>query len=153
LLLRAVLQRVISSSVSIDGNVHDNIGHGLLVLLGISEEDMEEDVAYLVQKISLMRIFPDEDGKMNRSVIDTGGELLVISQFTLFAQTKKGNRPSFILAARPEKAIPLYESFIRMMDEATGKKTASGVFGANMKIELINDGPVTIIIDSKNKDL
>lgn len=133
--------------------MHDSIGHGLLVLLGITEEDTEEDVAYLVQKISLMRIFPDEDGKMNRSVIDTHGELLVISQFTLFAQTKKGNRPSFILAARPEKAIPLYEAFIRMMDVATGKKTASGVFGADMKIELINDGPVTIIIDSKNKDL
>ncbi len=151
--MRVIIQRVLSSSVTIDGNLFSSIDHGLLVLLGVTEEDGPEDVDYLAHKIAQMRIFGDREGKMNLSVLDVQGEVMVISQFTLFAQTKKGNRPSFILAARPDKAIPLYESFLHKMDMITMKKTACGVFGADMKVELINDGPVTIFIDSKQKDL
>jgi D-tyrosyl-tRNA(Tyr) deacylase len=151
--MRAIIQRVLSSSVTIDGSIFSSIDQGLLVLLGVTEEDSEEDVVYLVHKIAQMRIFGDAEGKMNLSVMDIEGEVMVISQFTLFAQTKKGNRPSFILAAKPNKAIPLYTAFILEMDKITQKKTASGVFGADMKVQLINDGPVTIFIDSKLKDI
>jgi D-tyrosyl-tRNA(Tyr) deacylase len=151
--MRAIIQRVLSSSVTIDGSIFSSIEQGLLVLLGVTEEDSEEDVVYLVHKIAQMRIFGDAEGKMNLSVMDIEGEVMVISQFTLFAQTKKGNRPSFILAAKPNKAIPLYTAFILEMDKITQKKTASGVFGADMKVQLINDGPVTIFIDSKLKDI
>ena len=151
--MRAIIQRVLSSSVTIDGSIFSSIDQGLLVLLGVTEEDSEEDVVYLVHKIAQMRIFGDAEGKMNLSVMDIEGEVMVISQFTLFAQTKKGNRPSFILAAKPNKAIPLYTAFLHEMDKITQKKTASGVFGADMKVQLINDGPVTIFIDSKLKDI
>jgi D-tyrosyl-tRNA(Tyr) deacylase len=151
--MRAIIQRVLSSSVTIDGSIFSSIEQGLLVLLGVTEEDSEEDVVYLVHKIAQMRIFGDAEGKMNLSVMDIEGEVMVISQFTLFAQTKKGNRPSFILAAKPIQAIPLYTAFIHEMDKITQKKTASGVFGADMKVQLINDGPVTIFIDSKLKDI
>lgn len=151
--MRAVIQRVVSASVVIDGAEHDAIGPGLLILLGITEEDTPDDIDYLVQKICMMRIFSDVEGKMNLSVRDTGGSSMVISQFTLFAQTRKGNRPSFILAARPETAIPLYEEFLCRIDTAMERRTARGIFGADMKVSLINDGPVTIVIDSKNKDL
>ena len=151
--MRAVIQRVSSASVVINGTEHDAIGPGLLILLGITEEDTADDIDYLVQKICMMRIFSDAEGKMNLSVRDKDGRIMVISQFTLFAQTRKGNRPSFIQAARPETAIPLYEEFLLRMDIAMEQRTARGLFGADMKVSLINDGPVTIVIDSKNKDL
>lgn len=151
--MRAVLQRVSEASVKVDGMTVGEISPGLLVLLGINESDVQEDADYLIQKISQMRIFSDEEGKMNLSMMDVKGEILVISQFTLLAKTKKGNRPSFIEAARPEKAIPLYEYFKIRIRETIGKEVATGIFGADMKVQLINDGPVTIVIDSQNKDL
>jgi D-tyrosyl-tRNA(Tyr) deacylase len=150
--MRAVIQRVSQASVTIENKVHSSIKQGLLVLLGVEDADDESDADWLVQKIVNMRIFPDADGKMNLSVKELNGELLVVSQFTLHASTKKGNRPSFIKAARPDKAIPLYENFLKKLSAENGKGCKAGVFGADMKVELINDGPVTIIIDSKNKE-
>lgn len=150
--MRAVIQRVSFAKVSINGSVHADIKNGLLILLGIEENDLNEDAEYLVGKISQMRIFPDAEGKMNLSVTDCSGEILLISQFTLHAQTRKGNRPSFILAARPEKAIPLYEYACSLFIRNFNESFKSGIFGADMKVELLNDGPVTIFIDSKNKD-
>lgn len=149
--MRVVIQRVSSASVTIDGAVKSAIGLGLLVLLGIGHEDGEEDIDYLVKKTAALRIFNDEDGVMNRSVVDVGGEALVVSQFTLMASTKKGNRPSYIEAAGHEKAIPLYEAFCRRLGEAIGRPVGTGEFGADMKVALVNDGPVTICIDSKNR--
>lgn len=150
--MRVVIQRVSEASVTIDGTVKSAIGWGLLVLLGIEHEDTEEDIAWLCKKIVQLRIFGDEDGKMNRSVQDTAGEILVISQFTLHASTKKGNRPSYIKAARPEVAIPLYERFLDQLSIALGKPVGSGAFGADMKVRLLNDGPVTIWIDSRQRE-
>ena len=149
--MRAVIQRVKHCSVTIDGNVKSSIGKGMLVLLGVGEDDNPEDIDYLVKKISNLRIFDDENGVMNVSVMDDGGDILVVSQFTLMASTYKGNRPSYIRAARHEISIPMYEEFVRKMEEAIGKKVGTGEFGADMKVELLNDGPVTIIIDSKQR--
>ena len=149
--MRVVIQRVSEASVTIDGVVKSSIGPGLLILLGIGHEDDETDIDYLVKKMSALRIFNDEDGVMNRSVVDVGGEALVVSQFTLMASTKKGNRPSYIEAAGHEKAIPLYEEFCRRMSAAIGKPVGTGEFGADMKVALVNNGPVTICMDSKNK--
>ena len=149
--MRVVIQRVSSASVTIGGAVKSAIGPGLLVLLGIGHEDDESDIDYLVKKTAALRIFNDEDGVMNRSVTDVGGEIIVVSQFTLMAQTKKGNRPSYIEAAGHEKAIPLYEEFCRRMSAALGKPVGTGEFGADMQVALVNDGPVTITIDSKSK--
>lgn len=146
----AVVQRASEASVQIDGCVHASVEKGLLILLGISDQDEEADAEYLAGKIVRMRIFGDADNKMNLSVSDVAGELLVVSQFTLFADTRKGNRPSFIRAARPEKAVPLYEFFVRKCEAELGKPVKTGVFGTDMKVGLINDGPVTILIDSKN---
>jgi D-tyrosyl-tRNA(Tyr) deacylase len=149
--MRAVIQRVSEAAVHIGGELHNSIGSGLLVLLGIEDADNQEDIGWLVHKISGLRIFADDNGVMNLSVVDVGGELLIISQFTLHANTKKGNRPSYIKAANPEIAIPLYEDFIEMISVSTSRQAKSGVFGADMKVALVNDGPVTIIIDTKNK--
>jgi len=149
--MRAVIQRVSSASVTIDGAVRSCIGEGLLILLGIGHEDDGTDIDYLVKKTAALRIFNDENGVMNRSVLDVGGDMIVVSQFTLMASTKKGNRPSYIEAAGHEKAIPLYEEFCRRMSSAICKPVGTGEFGADMKVALVNDGPVTICIDSKNK--
>lgn len=149
--MRVVIQRVSEASVTIDGVVKSSIGPGLLILLGIGHEDDETDIDYLVKKTSVLRIFNDEDGVMNRSVTDVGGDVIVVSQFTLMASTKKGNRPSYIEAAGHEKAIPLYEEFCRRMSAAIGKPVGTGEFGADMKVALVNNGPVTICMDSKNK--
>ncbi len=150
--MRAVIQRVLSASVSIDGGIKSSIGAGLLVLLGVGHEDGKEDIDYLVKKISGLRIFNDEEGVMNRSVLETGGEVIVVSQFTLMASTKKGNRPSYIGAAGHERAIPLYEQFCQALSDAIGKPVGTGEFGADMKVALVNDGPVTICMDSKNRE-
>jgi len=150
--MRIVIQRVKNCSVTIDNRPHSNIGKGLLVLLGIEQDDQNEDMDWLINKLIQMRIFSDEDGKMNLSVQDIQGSIMVVSQFTLHASTKKGNRPSFLKAARPDKAIPLYESFIQKLETLIDNKIASGIFGADMQVTLLNDGPVTIIIDSKNKE-
>ena len=150
--MKAVIQRVSSASVSIDGKERSSIGSGLLILLGIEESDNFEDVEWLSGKIAGLRIFNDENGVMNLSVKDSGGDIIIVSQFTLHASTKKGNRPSYIKAAKPEVAIPLYESFIKHMEKDLGKKVQTGEFGADMKVSLVNDGPVTIIIDTKNKE-
>ncbi|MFT5471008.1 MAG: D-tyrosyl-tRNA(Tyr) deacylase [Verrucomicrobiales bacterium] len=150
--MRAVIQRVSEASVAIEGEVRGEIGAGVLVLLGIEEADSPEDAEWLAGKIAKMRIFSDDDGKINCSALDIGGSALVISQFTLHASTKKGNRPSFIKAARPETAIPLYEKFLESIEREFGKPPALGEFGADMKVALINDGPVTIQIDSKNRE-
>jgi D-aminoacyl-tRNA deacylase len=147
----AVIQRVSEAGVTIDGKKTAEISHGLLVLLGIEEADNDEDINWLSKKISQLRIFQDEDDKMNLSTKDIDGDILIISQFTLHASTKKGNRPSFIKAAKPDIAIPLYEKFLETMAQAAGKAVGSGEFGADMKVNLINDGPVTIVIDTKNK--
>jgi len=147
----AVIQRVSESSVRIDGKVKSEIGTGLLVLLGIEEADGREDIEWLAKKIVNLRIFPDEQEVMNKSLLDVGGELLLVSQFTLHASTKKGNRPSYIKAARPEIALPLYEQAIRILEVELGKSIGTGTFGADMKVSLINDGPVTIHMDTKNK--
>lgn len=147
----AVIQRVSSSSVTIEGLVKSKIERGLLVLVGIEEADTDEDIEWLTSKIVSIRIFDDAEGVMNLSVQDIGGEILVVSQFTLHASTKKGNRPSYIKAAKPPVAIPLYDKFVRSMEEKLGKPVRTGEFGADMKVSLLNDGPVTIIIDTKNK--
>lgn len=150
--MRALIQRVIESAVIIEQQEYARIGQGLLILLGIEETDTPDDAKWMMSKIAQMRIFSDENGKMNRSVQDISGECLLVSQFTLFASTKKGNRPSFIRAARPEKAIPLYTICQDELQQAIGKPIQCGVFGADMKIALINDGPVTIWIDSQQKE-
>lgn len=148
--MRAVIQRVNSASVEVDKKIISKINQGLLIFLGIHFSDSEKDLDWLVKKIVGLRIFSDENEKMNLSISDVDGEILIISQFTLFASTKKGNRPSFLLAAKPEKAIPLYQLFIDKIEKETAKKIATGIFGADMKILLENDGPITIIIDSQN---
>ena len=150
--MRLVIQRVNKSSVYIAKQLHAQIGRGMLVLIGIEEEDTISDVTYLCQKLMRLRIFADADHKMNLDILQIQGELMVVSQFTLFASTKKGNRPSFIKSAKPEKAIPLYEYFIERSSLLLGKPVKTGVFGADMKVELINDGPVTLIMDSKNRE-
>ena len=149
--MKVVLQRVSEASVMIDGNVHNQINQGFVVLLGIGQTDDEQDINYLAQKILGLRVFSDHEGKMNYSLDDVKGEILLISQFTLFASTKKGNRPSYIDAAPPGMAIPLYEKFIEVIQASIGSHLKTGIFGADMKVSLINDGPVTIQIDSKNK--
>ena len=150
--MRAVIQKVAHASVTINGTVHGQIGQGLLILLAVEDVDTHDDIAWLCRKIVHMRIFDDADGKMNDSVLDVDGGLLVISQFTLFASTKKGNRPGFTRSARPETAIPLYETFVKELSVAAGRIVATGQFGADMKVELLNDGPVTIIIDSRARE-
>ena len=150
--MRIVAQRVSRASVTIDGKVKSAIGPGMMILLGIEEADNEEDVEWLCAKLSKLRIFSDENDAMNLDINQIGGSFLVVSQFTLHAMTKKGNRPSFIRAARPEQAIPLYESFVKRLHEISGREVLTGEFGAMMDVELINDGPVTIIIDTKNKE-
>lgn len=150
--MRALVQRVKNASVTIDNEVFSSIANGLLVFLGIEDADDENDIAWLAAKISRLRIFSDENGAMNLSVHDVDGDCLVVSQFTLHASTKKGNRPSFIKAAKPDVAIPLYEKFVQQLEKETGKKVATGSFGAMMDVKLINDGPVTIWIDSQNKE-
>jgi D-tyrosyl-tRNA(Tyr) deacylase len=149
--MRAVLQRVTQASVTVDGKVVSEIQSGLLILLGVEEADGIEDVQWLASKIANLRIFGDAQGVMNLSVKDCEGDCIVVSQFTLHAMTKKGNRPSYIKAARPEQAIPLYEAFVLAMERELGKKVGTGIFGANMKVALLNDGPVTIFIDTQNK--
>ncbi len=150
--MRVVIQRVTEASVSIDGKVKSSIGNGLLVLVGIEDADTRDDAAWLAKKIAQLRIFDDENGVMNRSVQEINGEILVVSQFTLFAATRKGNRPSYIRASKGEYAIPLYETFCRMVSEEIARPVQTGVFGANMQVTLQNDGPVTIWIDTKNKE-
>lgn len=150
--MRAVIQRVSRASVTINAQIRASIGKGLLVFAGIEEADTPEDVEWLAGKIVRLRIFNDSEGIMNLSVLETGGDILVVSQFTLHAKTKKGNRPSYVKAAHPDIAVPLYNNLIESLSALTGKDTASGEFGAMMEISLLNDGPVTIIIDTKNKE-
>lgn len=150
--MRVVIQRVTTASVTINGVLKSAIGLGLLVLVGIEDADGEDDLNWLCQKIVNLRIFADEMGVMNRSLADVGGELLVVSQFTLHAATKKGNRPSYIRAAKPPIAIPMYERFVAALSAAAGREVQTGEFGADMKVQLLNDGPVTILIDSKNRE-
>lgn len=150
--MRALIQRVQSASVSIDNKIHSSIEKGLLIFIGIEDADSDADINWLVSKMVNLRIFNDADGVMNLSVKEIGGEVLIVSQFTLHASTKKGNRPSYIKAARPEIAIPVYQNFLSEIEELLPQKIFSGVFGADMKVSLINDGPVTIIMDSKIKD-
>jgi D-tyrosyl-tRNA(Tyr) deacylase len=150
--MRAVLQRVKEASVTVEGKMISEIGHGFLILLGIEAEDTIEDIQWLTRKIVNMRVFADKEDAMNLSIMDTAGNCLVVSQFTLHASTRKGNRPSFIKAARPEVAIPLYKEFISALEKEIGKPVRSGSFGAMMDVQLVNDGPVTILIDSKKKE-
>ena len=150
--MRVLIQRVKRASATIDNNVKSLINNGLLIFIGVCDEDNREDIEWLVKKIANIRLFDDENGVMNRSIIDTDGELLVVSQFTLMASTKKGNRPSYIKASKPEFSIPMYEQFCKELESAVNKNIQTGVFGADMKVELINDGPVTIFIDSKNRE-
>ena len=150
--MRIVIQRVKRASVSINGNKKSEIEQGLLVLLGVCEEDTKEDAEWLARKVAALRVFDDSEGVMNRSVLDISGEIMVVSQFTLFASYKKGNRPSWLRAARHEISIPLYEYFCSQVTNLIGKPVATGEFGADMKVELLNDGPVTICMDSKNKE-
>lgn len=150
--MRTVIQRVNRASVKINNAIKSEISNGLLILLGVCNDDTEEDIDWLVRKIKGLRIFDDEDGVMNRSIMDIGGEILVVSQFTLYASYKKGNRPSWIRAAGHDISIPLYESFCRKLSEEIGKPVGTGEFGAYMKVELENDGPVTICMDTKNKE-
>jgi len=150
--MKAVIQRVSHASVTIEGKKVSEIQNGLLVLLGIEDADAKEDIEWLSSKIANLRIFGDAEGVMNLSVKDVGGDIIVVSQFTLHASTKKGNRPSYIKASKPDIAIPLYESFVRQMEADLGKKIQTGEFGADMKVALLNDGPVTIIFDTKNKE-
>ena len=150
--MRIVIQRVSHASVTIEGNVKSAIPKGYLILLGICEEDTSEDIDWLVRKVIGLRVFDDENGVMNRSIMDVEGEILVISQFTLFASYKKGNRPSWLRAAKHEVSIPLYNEFCAKLSEALGKQVGTGEFGADMKVELLNDGPVTICMDTKNKE-
>lgn len=150
--MRALIQRVSHASVTIDDQLKSSIQQGLLVLIGIEDSDTNEDSEWLTSKIVNLRIFDDENGVMNKSLVDISGELLIVSQFTLHAMTAKGNRPSYIRAAKPEVAIPLYETFCNLATQKLGKPVQTGIFGADMKVELLNDGPVTIWIDSKNKE-
>ncbi|WP_422083703.1 D-aminoacyl-tRNA deacylase [Ulvibacterium sp.] len=150
--MRAVIQRVSKASVTIEGKVVSEIREGLLILLGIEDADGKEDIEWLSRKIVNLRIFNDLDGVMNRSLLDIDGTALVVSQFTLHASTKKGNRPSYIKAAKPDFSIPLYEEFVRQLEIDSGKRVGTGVFGADMKVELLNDGPVTIVMDTKNRE-
>ena len=150
--MKTVIQRVKRASVSIGGTITSSIGKGLMVLVGIEDADDDSDVEWLCNKIVQLRIFDDNEGVMNLSVLETGGEILAVSQFTLHAKTRKGNRPSYIMAARPEKAVPLYNKFVKKLSELIGKEIKTGEFGAMMDIELVNEGPVTIIIDTKNKE-
>ena len=150
--MRVVIQRVSESSVTIEGRVTGVIKKGLLILVGFEQTDTDEDIEWITGKISKLRIFDDEQGVMNLSVQETGGDILIVSQFTLYAKTKKGNRPSYIQAAAPDIAIPLYNSFVKRMELEIAKKVATGEFGAMMMVSLVNDGPVTIIIDSKNRE-
>jgi len=150
--MRAVLQKVSKAVVTVEDEVVSSIGNGLLILLGIEDADTEEDIEWLVKKITQLRIFNDENGVMNLSLKDVAGDVIVVSQFTLHANTKKGNRPSYIRASKPDFAVPMYEKFIRKTETVLGKKVGTGKFGAMMDVELVNDGPVTVIIDSKQKD-
>lgn len=150
--MRIVIQRVSKASVTIGGKEKSSIGKGMLILVGIEDADTDEDIDWLVRKIVQLRIFDDENGVMNCSVLDINGDVLVVSQFTLHASTKKGNRPSYIRASRPEFAVPMYEKFVQAIEQNLGKKVGTGEFGAMMDVALVNDGPVTIIIDSKQKD-
>ena len=150
--MRIVIQRVQHASVSIDGAIKSQIGNGFLLLLGIEESDTSEDVDWLVKKVAALRVFDDENGVMNRSITDVDGEALVVSQFTLYASYKKGNRPSWFRAARHDISVPLYEEFCKKLSAAIGKSVGTGEFGADMKVELLNDGPVTICMDTKNKE-
>lgn len=150
--MRVVIQRTTHASVTIDGQLKSAIGPGMLILVGIEDADGPEDIDWLCRKIVNLRIFDDDEGVMNRSVLETGGDILVVSQFTLHASTKKGNRPSYIRAARPEISIPLYEQFCEALSQALGKSVETGQFGADMQVELLNDGPVTICMDTKNKE-
>lgn len=150
--MRVVIQKVKEASVTVEKKIVSSINKGLLVLVGIENDDSQEDIDWLVKKITQLRIFDDENGVMNRSVLDASGDMIVVSQFTLHASTKKGNRPSYIRAAKPDFSIPMYEKFVSAMETAMGKKIGTGSFGAMMDVALVNDGPVTIIIDSKQKD-
>ena len=150
--MRTVIQRVSHASVTIEGKIKSSIQHGYLILLGICDEDTQEDVDWLVKKITNLRVFGDDNDVMNRSILDVQGEALVVSQFTLFASYKKGNRPSWFRAGSHEHSIPLYEAFCKQLSEALGKPVGTGEFGADMKVELLNDGPVTICMDTKNKE-
>lgn len=150
--MRVLLQRVLEASVTIDGSVHSSIEKGMLILLGVEEDDTEEDANWLCAKLAKLRIYPDAEGVMNRSIVEVGGDFLVVSQFTLHASYKKGNRPSYIRAARPDKATALYEYFLDRLWHDTDRPVKSGVFAADMKVSLVNDGPVTIWMDSKNKE-
>lgn len=150
--MRAVIQRVSEASVRIDGQVVANIGRGYMVLLGVEVADSDEDADWLASKIAQLRVMADEEGLMNKSVVETGGEVLVVSQFTLHAAYKKGNRPSFIKAARPEQAVPLYEHFVAVLSGLIGRAVQTGVFGADMQVGLVNDGPVTIVMDTQQKE-
>jgi D-tyrosyl-tRNA(Tyr) deacylase len=150
--MRAVIQRVSHASVTIDGTMKSQIGQGFLILLGVCDEDTTEDVEWLVKKVANLRVFDDEQGVMNKSILDIGGNALIVSQFTLFASYKKGNRPSWFKAGSHEHSIPLYEAFCRQLSAAIGKEVGTGEFGADMKVELLNDGPVTICMDTKNKE-
>jgi D-tyrosyl-tRNA(Tyr) deacylase len=150
--MRVVIQRVKEASVTIDGSIKSAIENGLLILLGIEDADTKDDIEWLCNKIANLRVFNDEDGVMNLSVKDVDGQLMVVSQFTLHASTKKGNRPSYIRASKPDFAIPMYEKFVKTLEVLAGRDVATGEFGADMKVSLINDGPVTIIIDSKERD-
>ncbi|MDX5420672.1 MAG: D-tyrosyl-tRNA(Tyr) deacylase [Hymenobacteraceae bacterium] len=151
--MRIVIQRVTQASVEIEKEIKGQIGHGLLLLAGFCADDTEEDLKWMASKVAQLRIFGDEEGKMNLSVQDINGDILVISQFTLFASTRKGNRPSYTNAAPPAVSIPLYERFVALLEQALGKKVQTGEFGADMKVSLLNDGPVTIVMDTKQKDL
>ena len=150
--MRIIIQRVRNASVTIAGQLHSSIGQGMMILVGIEDADGDEDISFLTKKVVNMRIFDDADGVMNRSVLDIDGEILVVSQFTLHASTKKGNRPSYIKAAKPDISVPLYEKFCAELSLALGKSVKTGVFGADMQCALTNDGPVTIFMDSKNKE-
>jgi D-tyrosyl-tRNA(Tyr) deacylase len=150
--MRAVIQRVNSATCSIEGKISGQIGKGFMILLGIEDNDTDEDLNWLAQKISNMRIFSDENGMMNKALVDVQGNILLISQFTLFASTKKGNRPGFTRSAKPDLAVPLYEKMISELGQLTGTKIQTGVFGADMQISLVNDGPVTIIMDTKSRE-
>jgi len=150
--MKAVIQRVAKASVTIEGEIVASINNGLLILLGIVDEDTQEDIIWLSNKVTNLRVFGDENDVMNRSIIDVNGNAIVVSQFTLHASTKKGNRPSYIKAAKPEVAIPLYKSFVNQLEKDLNKIVQTGQFGADMKVELLNDGPITIIIDTKNRE-
>lgn len=150
--MKAVIQRVSKASVTVDGKIIAKIGSGLLILLGIENKDGQEDIEWLSRKIINLRIFNDENAVMNKSLVEHGGDAIVVSQFTLHASTKKGNRPSYIKAAKPEVSIPLYEKFVLQMENDLEKKVGAGIFGADMKVDLVNDGPVTILIDTKNRE-